>query len=205
MIPPSVRIAGPDARGQVARVLTDAFSDEAGLNYWLRQGRAKDRARTSFFDAATASAIHPKRVLHIAEDETGAALGGAIWLNPGDHAYEYGPFEQLLLAPRLLAIAGIGGMKRGLDLGERLAHMHPKAPHAHLAFLGVAPQAQGRGVGSAMLKAALAPLDASGVTAFLECSTERNAALYARHGFEEVGRIALPGLTMWAMVRSPRG
>lgn len=205
MSPQHVREARPEETGDVARVLCDAFADEAGLNYWLRQGAAKNRARAAFFRAATASAIHRNRVLHIARSEAGQALGAAIWLKPGDHAYDYTPLQQLLLTPLLLRIAGISGMKRALGLGERLTALHPQQPHAHLAFLGVAPEAQGAGVGSSMLKAALAPLDAAQTLAFLETSTERNVALYQRHGFETTGVIELPGLIMWAMTRPPRG
>jgi ribosomal protein S18 acetylase RimI-like enzyme len=68
----------------------------------------------------------------------------------------------------------------------------------------VKPSAQGLGVGSALLKATLAPLDAARTIAFLETSTERNVALYARFGFEQTGLIELPGLRMWAMMRQPR-
>ena len=71
-------------------------------------------------------------------------------------------------------------------------------------FLGVATNAQGRGVGSALLKHTLAPLDASGTVAYLECSTERNVALYQRHGFEVTGEFDLPNLHMWTMARQPR-
>lgn len=203
--PPRVREAALGDEANVAAVLHDAFADEAGLNYWLRQGRSKDWARRRFFKAAVADAIHPMRVLHVAEDGAGQVQGAAIWLNPGDHAYDYTPVQELLLTPLLLRIAGVAGMRRALGLGKRLAAHHPKAPHAHLTFIGVAPFAQGLGVGSALLKATLAPLDAAGTIAFLETSTERNVALYARHGFEQTGVIELPGLRMWAMTRQPRG
>lgn len=202
--PPRVRTAKTGEADLVADVLHDAFADEAGLNYWLRQGQAKDRARRRFFAAAVRDAIHPQRVLHVAE-AAGVAQGAAIWLNPGDHAYDYSPLQELMLTPLLLRIAGIAGMRRALGLGKQLASHHPKAPHAHLTFLGVRPSAQGLGVGSAILKATLAPLDAAGTLAFLETSTERNVALYQRHGFEQTGLIELPGLRMWTMLRQPRG
>lgn len=202
--PPAVRVAGLGESARVADVLHQAFADEAGLNYWLRQGREKERARRRFFGAAVRDAIHPKRVLHLAEAD-GAALGAAIWLNPGDHAYDYSPLQEVLLTPLLLRIAGIAGMRRALALGKKLAAHHPQEPHAHLTFLGVLTHAQGLGVGSAILKATLAPLDAAGALAFLETSTERNVALYQRHGFEATGLIELPGLRMWTMLRQPRG
>nr|QQZ52074.1 GNAT family N-acetyltransferase [Phenylobacterium glaciei] len=53
--------------------------------------------------------------------------------------------------------------------------LHPMArPHAYLWFLGVRPEAQGLGVGSRMLKAGLAKVDAAGLPAYLESSNEAN-------------------------------
>jgi ribosomal protein S18 acetylase RimI-like enzyme len=85
-----------------------------------------------------------------------------------------------------------------------LAEFHPREPHAHLVFLGVSPAAQGRGVGSAILKQTLAPLDGAGVCGYLEATTPRNVGLYARHGFEVTGEFDLPGLHMWTMTRPPQ-
>lgn len=201
--PPTVRMARVDENTAMAAVLTDAFVDEAGLNYWLKQGPAKERARRRFFDAVVDDAVHPERVVWVAEAD-GAQLGAAVWLSPGQKAFDYSFLEEIALAPLMLSIAGISGMRRGFALAERLSAFHPKQPHAHLVFLGVASAAQGRGVGSELLKHALAPLDANKTVAYLECSTERNAALYARHGFEVTGEFDLPNLHMWAMVRQPR-
>lgn len=202
-VPPTVRIAGPAEKDAVAAVLHDAFVDEDGLNYWLRQGAAKERARRRFFHAAVRDTLHPNRELWLAEAD-GQHLGGAIWLRPGDKAFDHSPLQEVMLLPLLYSIAGFEGLQRARALGGRLAAHHPREPHAHLSFLGVATAAQGRGVGSALLKAALAPLDAAGVTAYLEASKPRNVALYQRHGFEVTGEFELPGVHFWCMTRRPR-
>jgi len=201
--PPQVRRAGDSDKRTVAEVLTDAFVDEAGLNYWLRQGRAKERARARFFGAGVGDAIHSKRELWLAESG-GKPVGGAIWLGPGCKAYDYSGMRELLVWPLLLEISGVAGMRRALHLGQQLGSHHPKEPHAHLTFLGVATRAQGQGVGSAILKETLAAVDAAHQVAFLETSTERNVALYQRHGFEVTGETKLPGLKMWSMTRAAR-
>lgn len=201
--PPTVRVAHAGEVNAVAGVLADAFVDEDGLNYWLKQGAAKERARRVFFDAAVRDIVHPMRRLEVAESDGGIA-GAAIWLNPGDKAFDLPPFRELMLTPLLFRVAGIEGLKRATALGRQLTELHPHVPHAHLVFLGVAPSMQGRGVGSAMLKYALAPLDRSGTHAYLEASTERNIALYQRHGFVVTGEFKLPGLHMRTMLREPR-
>ena len=150
------------------------------------------------------NAIHPQRELWAAESD-GAVLGAAIWLSPGVKAFDHTALQQLMMLPLLLSIAGFQGMDRGRALGGKLAGYHPKQPHAHLVFLGVSPQAQGSGVGSALLKQTLAPVDAQGLTAYLETSTPRNVELYQRHGFDVTGEFELPGLHFWCMTRAPRG
>jgi ribosomal protein S18 acetylase RimI-like enzyme len=201
---PIVRHARAGEERDVASVLTDAFADEAGLNYWLRQGRAKQRARARFFDAAVGDVVHPQRDLWLAE-AGGEHMGAAIWLGPRLKAFDFSPLQQIAMIPLLYTIAGIGGALRGLALGEKLDALHIKPPHAHLVFLGVSPAAQGRGIGSAILKATLAPLDGAGVTALLEATTDRNVALYRRHGFEVAESLHLRDLHVRIMTRMPRG
>jgi ribosomal protein S18 acetylase RimI-like enzyme len=201
--PPNVRLTRRDELDATARVLTAAFVDEPGLNYWLRQGAAKERARKLFFDAAVREVVHPRRALWAAERD-GALLGAALWLGPGQHAYDFPAWRLPLVLPRLLAVAGFSGGKRGLDLADKLAGSYPGGPHAHLAYLGVSPATQGQGVGSALLKHTLAPLDAAGTPALLEATLARNVTLYERHGFEVVSELRLPELHVRVMWREPR-
>lgn len=202
--PPHVRRAEDREKAIAAEVLTDAFDDEAGLNWWLKQGAAKTRSRRLFFDKAVETLISPKRELWLAQSEMGgAALGAAIWLPPGAPAFQATPIEEVLRLPLFLSIAGWRGVARGSALGAQLAHHHPSAPHAYLAFLGVASAAQGQGIGSALLKQTLAGVDAQKLPAYLEATTERNVALYKRHGFEVMVEFDVPqgGPHFWCMLR----
>jgi ribosomal protein S18 acetylase RimI-like enzyme len=202
--PPVVRRARGDENAVVAEALTDAFVDENGMNYWLRQDRKKDQARRRFFDEAVTTGVHPARELWVVDGE-GGAQGAAIWLSPGFKAFDFSFLQEIALAPMLLQIAGIAGTMRGLGLADKLEHYHPKTAHAHLVFLGVRTSAQGKGVGSALLKTTLAPLDAAGTVAYLETSSQRNVDLYQRHGFEVTGEFDVPPtLHMWTMTRQPR-
>jgi ribosomal protein S18 acetylase RimI-like enzyme len=198
-----VRALRAEELDTAAAVLTDAFVDEAGLNYWLRQDATKERQRRKFFEAVVRDMLHPKRDIWIAESG-GAMQGAAIWLGPGLKAFDFPWWRELFYTPLFLSIAGSAGLKRAQELGARLTSCHPAVPHAHLQFLGVSGDAQGKGVGSALLKETLAPLDASGTIGYLEASTERNVSLYARHGFEVTSEFDLPGLHFWCMTRTPR-
>jgi ribosomal protein S18 acetylase RimI-like enzyme len=87
----------------------------------------------------------------------------------------------------------------------RVQARHPKGPHYYLYALGVDPSHQGRGLGSALLRAVLARCDAENVCAYLEASTPMNARLYARHGFQVTEELSMgPGApTVSLMWREP--
>ena len=68
------------------------------------------------------------------------------------------------------------------------ADAHPSGrPYVYLAQMAVVPTHRGRGLGSAMLRHGLRIADDDGLATYLEASTTRNRALYARHGFVDYG------------------
>ena len=81
----------------------------------------------------------------------------------------------------------------------------PEAPHWHLPFLGVSPEHQGHGLGSALMRPILERCDRERIPAYLEASTPRNRALYLRHGFVVLNEMRLPdgGPPLWRMWREP--
>lgn len=135
---------------------------------------------------------------------TADLTGGALWLPPGE--WKLDRLETLRLLPRMARVYG-RDLRRLLGALDFLEHRHPEDPHHYLPFLGVEPARQGQGLGSALMRPVLERCDRDGVAAYLEASTERNRALYERHGFELVERVELPGggPPMWRMWREPAG
>lgn len=89
---------------------------------------------------------------------------------------------------------------------EQMGQLHPSTDHWYLPLTGVDPVAQGRGLGSALLRHALATCDSDGLPAYLEATAPRNRDLYERHGFNVVGVIqAGSSPPLWAMLREPAG
>ena len=88
---------------------------------------------------------------------------------------------------------------------EKMDESHPNEAHWYLSMIGVDPQAQGKGLGAALLHDSLARCDHDGALAHLETANARNIALYERFGFEamepfQIG--AAPRVT--PMLRRPR-
>ncbi len=91
---------------------------------------------------------------------------------------------------------------RGLNA---LARIHPKEPHWYLFAVGVVPEATGQGRGTALLEPVLERCDSERLPAYLEASSEDNARLYARLGFEPRDALEiLPSVPVRPMWREPR-
>lgn len=184
----------------VVRSLSDAFAKDPHMDWFMRDNSKRDAARLDFFDFLIRGNA---RLAWIDRPASGGAA--AVWM----------PFEWLGPTPFLAELRGLPLMLRttGLARFSRMQAIradmdkhHPmERRHAYLWFLGVAPEAQGRGVGSALLRAANARLDADGLPAYLETGTTRNVALYQRHGYEVISehRARADAPTMWSLWREP--
>jgi ribosomal protein S18 acetylase RimI-like enzyme len=73
---------------------------------------------------------------------------------------------------------------------------HPDS--ARIEFIAVAPDRQGRGIGSLLLSQTLAQLRQQGCQRVaLETGEPRNLALYRRHGFTQSGHLVLTGMRQY--------
>jgi GNAT superfamily N-acetyltransferase len=89
-------------------------------------------------------------------------------------------------------------------LDETMSAVHPRESHWYLGLIGTVPPARGRGLGSGLLAHTLGRVDDARLPAYLEATSERNAALYTRFGFVRTGPIEVPdGPTLIAMWREP--
>ena len=182
---------------KVADDLSAAFAADPVFNWFLRDDARHASARLKLFRLLIGMGLADGQV---ARPATGAAA--AIWL-PSENLGPTPFLQELRALPALLAATGFSRLKRMAALRAMMDAHHPKEPHAYLWFLGVRPQAQGHGVGSRLLAAGLAQVDAKGLPAYLESSNEANVPLYRRHGFEvvEVLRAKPDAPPMWAMWR----
>jgi ribosomal protein S18 acetylase RimI-like enzyme len=71
-----------------------------------------------------------------------------------------------------------------------------------LATVGVAPTAQGHGLGRTVVNAGLEAIDRQGQTCLLETSNPRNLPFYQRLGFAVEAVVTTSGPPVWIMTRT---
>ena len=196
-------IAGPDELMGVAADLADAFWDDVMMNWFFRTDARKPEAHQRFF--RTIAQLAFRQGGRIERPACGGAA--AVWM-PFEAVGPMSMADELRALPTLLHATGLGRLTRLMALREDMDKHHPMdRPHAYLWFLGVAREAQGHGVGSRLLNVATARLDEQDLPAYLETQTERNLALYRRHGFAVISehRPRPDAPMLWSMWREPGG
>jgi ribosomal protein S18 acetylase RimI-like enzyme len=132
--------------------------------------------------------------------ENDSVAGAAIWLAPAETPRQAN--HELNNAVRDYEAAVYKKWQRfhGI-LFDSMARVLPE-PHWSLAPIAVLPEAQGRGVASALLRSKFAEFDASGAPCLLGTQDEINTKIYAHYGFRIASedRIA-HDLTSYVMVR----
>jgi ribosomal protein S18 acetylase RimI-like enzyme len=191
---------GPEDAEEVAASLAAAFARDPHMDWFMRTDAGREAARHAFFRLLIADNLSFARI-----DRPKSGGAAAVWM----------PFEwlrptplsaELRMLPTMLRTTGLSRFGRLMAIRADMDKHHPmERRHAYLWFLGVAPEAQGMGIGSALLRAANARLDAEGLPAYLETGTTRNVALYRRHGFEVISehKARADAPTMWSMWREP--
>jgi ribosomal protein S18 acetylase RimI-like enzyme len=194
----------------MATQLAATFDDDPVIRHLFRNDARRPAGLHRYFATQMRADYLPFGGCYVAEpagdgagDGAGACLGSAIWAPAGK--------------PMLTGLAGVmtmvsvlpyvaANLLTTLRLLTLVESMHPHEPHWYLATLGTAVDAQGKGIGGALLRPVLEHCDRDGVPAYLESSKERNVPFYRRHGFEVVKEVPLPGNgpNIWTMWREPR-
>jgi ribosomal protein S18 acetylase RimI-like enzyme len=138
------------------------------------------------------------------------ARGGravAIWIPPRRTITVGGMVRSGML--RLPLRIGLRAFVRFAGANAAMAHIHKTYvpdPHWYLLIVGVDPELQGQGLGSALVEEGLARADNDRCACYLETGEERNLAFYERFGFYvlESALLGEGGPTAWGMRRDRR-
>jgi GNAT superfamily N-acetyltransferase len=166
---------------------------------WLIPNAASRRARLQrFFRLELGHVVLPAGRAVVAAGDAGVSLE----LPPG--AWRM-PFRaQLAHGPTFARVFG-SHLPHALALTTRMERRHVREPHYYIPYVGVAPESQGQGIGTALLRETLDRSDRERLPAYLEATSESNAALYSRMGFEHLGEFSIASSPpLWPMRRPPR-
>jgi GNAT superfamily N-acetyltransferase len=190
----AIAIAGPGDRDAVTDILTAAFVHDPVARWFFAPDRIYATAFPQLITALGGAAL-AHGAAYFFRDRTAAAL----WLPP--HAT---PDEQALLA---LLERSVSPERRETCFAvlEAMSRAHPEESHWYLPFIGVTPERQGHGLGTALLEASIHRCDQAGLPAYLESTNPRNVPLYRRFGFEVSGEITIGACPiLFPMIRPAR-
>ncbi|OQO95044.1 GNAT family N-acetyltransferase [Saccharomonospora piscinae] len=198
----TARVAATADLERVVTTYQRSCEDEA-VTRWVMSA-APGGQETATWDESLDEAVRGGHVV-VADDADGDMVGVSTWLRLDSARPLREQADELAEQVRRRADPVLA---RTATVLAATSVRHPDTRHLYLASMGVLPRARGRGVGGVLLGFGLAMAAADDRPVYLEASTERNAALYARHGFRPVGEpIALPdgGPRLRPMWRMPPG
>ena len=180
----------------ISECLGRAFHDDPLAEFFF-----PDEARRPRRVAAFIHVVMQELAKHSRFVTTDPIHGAALWQAPSPPKASL--VGNLRMASRMLWVAG-SAFGRIASMGDATQPHHPHEPHWYLAVLGTEPDAQGRGIGSELLRGTLEECDRTGTLAYLESSKETNLPFYERHGFRVDADFCPPGgPKLWAMTRHP--
>jgi GNAT superfamily N-acetyltransferase len=193
----SVRRATAADVGNLSGVLAAAFADDPVFGWLLPDPRRRMERLARYFELELAHVALRAGCVWTSADGRGVALA----MPPG--AWRLPPSVAVRQAPAYGRVFGRRLPKATLLLGL-MEHRHIRQPHWYFPYIGVAPEAQGGGVGTSLMLPTLERCDDERCPAYLEASNERCARLYERLGFRAIDELRVLGSPpLRLMLREP--
>jgi len=176
-----------------------AFADNP--NTLAVTGGDRTKARQAMQVAVRAAKLD-RKYSHVLVAAWGGRLIGVLNAAPWPNC-QLRTIEKVKATPALVRALG-PALTRQLKLVSAWATHDPREPHWHIGPVGVHPELQGRGVGSALVGSFLGDVDEEHAPAYLEADVDRNVALYERFGFTVIARETLLSVNNRFMWRAPK-
>lgn len=184
-----------------SRLLAAAFAEDPFIgHFFVHRGRRR-LALPPFFRAVLHELADAGAVFAL--ETEGTLAGVAAWVPPesapaGRRARRLAQIASLQV--RMLFPRAAVRLHAGF---EALAASHPPERHWYLAFVGIDPRRQRRGLGRSILEPVLARADDQAVPCYLETPFPDTRAFYETLGFEETAELhpVAGAPPIWTMTR----
>jgi ribosomal protein S18 acetylase RimI-like enzyme len=195
----TLRELRPAGLEQAAQIVGRAMCDNP-VNvraFAILDAERRCRALTRFFRPILRG-LYQRGVIYGAYRD-GALLGVCGIARPG---FCRPPFlEKLSVVPSVLFGNPVDTTLRVLDWVREWERRDPDRLHWHLGPVAVDRSVQGQGIGSAMLTAFCAHMDAYGAFSYLETDRPENVRFYEKFGFMVGAEATVLGVPNWFMSR----
>ena len=186
---------------RAAETLSRAFQGYPMIQHVFPEKDKREVVCRYFFSTGVIYGIH----CGIVNTVTPEFEGVAIWLPPEGFPVTFGRILRSVPLSEIVGFArsGVGRMR---SIGDFLDGIHKKAApfrHWYLEAIGVAPEHQGKGYASRLIRGTLSRVDKKKLPCYLDTMDPKNVRIYERFGFKVVDESQIPDtpLTTWAMLR----
>lgn len=195
----------PKLKREAAEVVASAFFNYPMMTYYIPNADKRKRWLPLYMEKTLNCAMRYGEVL-----VTSDLAGVMFTLPPGHTRVTDGEYIQNGFLPVLLAL-GYRYFEKSDQCEKFVADTHERLlngrDHYYLWGLVTDPNAQRKGVGSALLKVLTDRADAENMPVYLETHDQSNVAYYERFGFTLIHTDKIPkhGLDIWCMLREAGG
>ena len=175
--------------------LSSAFQNDPAFGWILRDPEQRRLRLPKFFDIIVKSDLASGSILR-----TESCEAVTLWRAPGKAHVSL--METLLSGPGYLQTFG-AALGRAVAVSHALESHHPRgARYWYLHYAAVRPEHQGKGLGSAAIRAGLTRARSDNLPVYLETAREGNAAIYVNLGFKVIGEwdVVKGGPHFWSML-----
>jgi len=191
-----IRMAGWTEVPRLAEVMAAAFHEDPVFEWLMPADLRRHVGSRHFFDLELRTVGLARGQVWTTDQLDGAALSipPGMWRLPWPVAIRHGLGFTRAFGARLPHATAL------LLMMER---RHISEPHHYFPYIGVAPAAQGRGLGTRLMQPTLDRCDEVGLPAYLEATSERNAKLYERLGFTVIEELTFASSPPLILMRHP--
>jgi ribosomal protein S18 acetylase RimI-like enzyme len=190
-----MRKAGPEDRAMVVRVLAESFRNDPHVTWLLEE--SSNRNKLKILIEYVVDETFSKGEIYLRDDYTAAAL----W---DSEKGEKVSLRYLLRNLSFLFRVGLKATIRNLKMNALIHNQYPKNErYCHLYLIGVLPERQGQGRGSALMDPMIEHMGRKSRSIYLETANPTNVEIYEKKGFDVFHTMRCGNNTLYWMKSNP--